>query len=147
MLWMKSYLVRQPSPIQRFTISNRPMWKSPMNSRNNVINFYDVFIMSNKIFDSRVLHTAQIYCRVRMVLLGRPANWMEYGKISIQRNRFIYRRSKRTIWTDTEHVCFSSTPRQSATMEAQEMNAMVDDIERALSQIAKQLKQVTISWD
>ena len=29
-------------------------------------------------------------------------------------------------------------------MEAQEMNAMVDDIERVLSQIAKQLKQVTI---
>ncbi|CAF1472422.1 unnamed protein product [Rotaria magnacalcarata] len=34
-----------------------------------------------------------------------------------------------------------STPRQSTDMEAHEMNAMVDDIERVLSNIAQQLKQ------
>ena len=36
----------------------------------------------------------------------------------------------------------SSSPRQTNPIEVQEMNAMIDDIERVLQEIAQQLKQV-----
>jgi hypothetical protein len=36
----------------------------------------------------------------------------------------------------------NSSPRQSTDMEVHDMNAIVDDIERVLTKIAQQLKQV-----
>lgn len=42
-------------------------------------------------------------------------------------------------------IFHSSTPRYSTDIEVQEMNAMVNDIERALSSITQQMKQVNLS--
>jgi len=71
---------------------------------------------------------------------------MVYVNIYIQHKHFIYHKSKRQIIFSNIYPIKSnnSSPRQSTDMEVHEMNAMVDDIERVLSKIGQELKQVNI---
>jgi hypothetical protein len=57
----------------------------------------------------------------------------------------MYHKSKENKYIFFKYLLLnSSSPRYSNDFEVQEMNAMVDDIERVLNNIAQQLKQVNI---
>ncbi len=75
-------------------------------------------------------------------------NLMEFVNIYIQQNHIIYHNSKKNLFSHylkyRKKNINNSSPRYSIDTEAQEMNAMVDDIDRVLIQIAQQLKQVDL---
>jgi hypothetical protein len=77
-------------------------------------------------------------------------NLVAYVKVYNQLNHFIYHKGKIAYFflyfkDLIKSLIINSSPRQSNEFEVHEMNAMVDDIERLLSKIAQQLKQVTIA--
>ncbi len=80
-------------------------------------------------------------------LLDQQVNLMVYVNIYNQHKHFIYHKSKKkTIYFSNIKIFNNSSPRFSTDFEVLEMNAMVDDIERVLSNIGQQLKQVNLSY-